>query len=123
MRTTKIKLGGNEYTLCFSVRVVRDCTERYGDVNKIYDAMSDGAIYQQLDEVLWLLSRMMDAGYRYDKTMGNETVEPLSLDELYDTLDINDLAGLQSAVINTVTAGQSQNVIAKPKNSEATPDE
>lgn len=123
MRTTKITLGGNEYTLCFSVRVVRDCTERYGDVNKIYDAMSEGKEYQQLDEVLWLLSRMMDAGYRYDKSMGNEPVKPLSLDDLYDKLDINDLAGLQNAVVKAVVEGQAQNVIAKPKNSKATPDE
>lgn len=121
MRTTKLNLGGTEYTLCFSARVVRDCTERYGDVNKVFDAMSEGEQYQQLDEVFWLLSRLMDAGARYDRRMGLNPPAPLTLDDLYDTLDINDLTGLQTAVVNSVISGQQQSVKARPKNSEATP--
>lgn len=121
MRTTKLTLVGIEYTLCFSARVVRDCTERYGDVNKVFDAMSEGEQYQQLDEVFWMLSRLMDAGERYDRHMGLNPPPALTFDDLYDTLDINDLTGLQAAVVNSVISGQQQSVKARPKNFEATP--
>ena len=37
MRTAKISIDGREYLLCFSARVMRACTERYGGVESIDD--------------------------------------------------------------------------------------
>ena len=39
MRTAKLELNGQERLLCFSARVVRSCTERYGDVAEIDSAV------------------------------------------------------------------------------------
>ena len=35
MRTASIEICGKEHLLCFSARVVRACTEKYGEVENI----------------------------------------------------------------------------------------
>ena len=39
MRTARITIDGAEHLLCFSARVVRACTERYGDMGNIDQSM------------------------------------------------------------------------------------
>ena len=42
MRTAKIKINKKEYLLCFSARVMRDCSERYGNAENIGKALTEG---------------------------------------------------------------------------------
>lgn len=123
MRTAKISIDGREYLLCFSARVMRACTERYGGVEKIDDALSAKDPARALDETIWLLGTMMDAGARYARLNGLENPEPLSCDALYDAAGIDDLAGLKGKISETITNGRTPTLDAvPPKNGEATPD-
>ena len=90
MRTASITLNGQEHLLCFSARVVRACTERYGDVSGLGDALDNPDKLKALDEAVWILAQMMDAGARYAKLNGLENPEPLSFDAIYDMSDLND---------------------------------
>lgn len=122
MRTAKISIDGMEYLLCFSARVMRACTERYGGVEKIDDALSAKDPARALDETIWLLGTMMDAGARYARLNGLENPEPLSCDDLYDAAGIDDLAGLKGKISETITNGRTPTLDAvPPKNGEATP--
>ena len=60
MRTAKIEINKKEYLLCFSARVMRDCSERYGNAENIGKALTEGTEAQKMDESFWLLSAMMD---------------------------------------------------------------
>ena len=64
MRTATIDICGREYLLCFSARVVRAVTERYGGMEHIDEALSTEDPVKALDESVWLLAAMMDGGAR-----------------------------------------------------------
>ena len=95
MRTAKIEINKKEYLLCFSARVMRDCSERYGNAENIGKALTEGTEAQKMDESFWLLSAMMDAGAKYAKVEGVSTPPPLSYDTLYDLCGMDDLLDLK----------------------------
>lgn len=121
MRTGKIEINKKEYLLCFSARVIRACSQRYGSVDKIVDALTKGTEIEQLDECFWILSTMMDAGARYAKLEGIENPEPLSFDDLYDLSDLLDLSAAKKRIFETAAEGSKQSVEVEPdrKNAEA----
>lgn len=129
MRTAKIDICGREYLLCFSARVVRAVTERYGGMERIDDALSgkDGtdaepSAVKALDEAVWLLAAMMDGGERYAKLNGLPNPHALTTDELLDVLDIGDFAKMRAKIAETITKGKETHVEADPgKNAETTP--
>ena len=122
MRTASIEIGGKEHLLCFSARVVRAVTERYGGVENIDTALSAGDPLKALDEAVWLLATMMDGGARYAKLNGLETAPPLTADELLDVMDLNDFGQLRTKITEAVVSGRETNVEADPgKNAETTP--
>ena len=119
MRTVSVTLNGREYTLCFSTRVVRSCCERYGGLEHIDKALSDEDSLKVLDETLWLLSAMLDAGARYVRLNGGEPPQPPDQETLYDLCDMDDLTGLRAMVMASMAAGAHHTVEARPpKNAE-----
>lgn len=105
---------------------MRACTERYGDLNKINEALkveSEKDKIRAMDEAVWLLATMMDAGARYEKLQGRETPEPLSCDDLYDLVDVPDLASMKSKVIETINLGKAATIEARPGKDGATPED
>ena len=122
MRTASIEIGGKAHLLCFSARVVRAVTERYGGVEHIDTVLSAGDPLKALDEAVWLLATMMDGGARYAKINGLETAPPLTADELLDVMDLNDFGQLRTKITEAVVSGRETHVEADPgKNAETTP--
>lgn len=122
MRTATITIGGKEHLLCFSARVVRACTERYGGVEHIDTALSDNEPVKALDEAVWLLAAMMDGGARYARLNEIPNAPALTADELLDVLDIGDFAKMRDKIAETITNGKETHVEAEPsKNAETTP--
>lgn len=123
MRTAKIEINGKEHLLCFSARVMRACSERYGSVENIGKALMEGTEAQTMDESVWLLSAMMDAGARYAKMEGIETPPPLSYDDLYDLCGIDDLLEMKTKIFETVANGSERKIETEAeegKNAETT---
>lgn len=122
MRTASIEIGGKAHLLCFSARVVRAVTERYGGVEHIDTALSADDPLKALDEAVWLLATMMDGGARYAKINGLKTEPPLTADELLDVMDLNDFGQLRTKIREAVVSGKETHVEADPgKNAETTP--
>lgn len=123
MRTGKIEINGKEYLLCFSTRVVRACSERYGGVENIDKALMQGTEANMMDESFWLLATMMDAGARYAKLNGIETPPPLSYDDIYDLCGVDDLMGMKTKIFETVASGSEREIdteLENEKNGETT---
>ena len=121
MRTGTITLNGQQHILCFSVRVVRNCTERYGSMKGLHEALSSESELQVLDESLWLLRELMEAGAKYAALHDLETVKPLTADELQDTCDLNEIGGIKTAILLTLKNGKKRNVeVEGSPNAEAT---
>ncbi|MCQ5025459.1 hypothetical protein NE612_01225 [Oscillibacter valericigenes] len=120
MRTATIIIDGQQHLLCFSTRVIRAVTERYGDIVKLYEAISTKDAVHNLDESIWLLAAMLDAGDRYARMHNLDNPAPLTAEQLYDACDISDFARLRLSIMETVTNGQKTHVeVEPPKNGEA----
>lgn len=121
MRTTSVTLGGKEYLLCFSVRVSKACSERYGSVAEIATALSAKEEAKVLDETIWLFSMMADAGHRYAKNNGLDTPPTLSEDDILDNFDMPDFSLLVAKVKEAIASGSSTHVETQSEgNAEAT---
>lgn len=121
MRTARIEIEGREHLLCFSARVVRAVTERYGGVEEIDGALDVSEPVRALDEAVWLLAAMMDGGARYARLNELDNPPALTADELLDVLDISDFGRLKGKIAETITNGKSVNVEAEPpKNAKTT---
>ena len=122
MRTARITIDGAEHLLCFSARVVRACTERYGEMGGMDEALTSGSPVQAIDESVWMIATMMDAGARYAKLNGLDNPPPLTAEEMLDVCDLGDLNQLTSKITETITNGKTPTVEAEPaKNAKATP--
>lgn len=119
MRTTTIELGGSTYPLCFSVRVLRACTERYGTFSGVYKALASEDEVERLDEVLWVLSEMMRAGAKYAELNGLEGPAPLNVETLMDLCDLSDFVRFRGAITETITAGSKAHVETEAKKKAA----
>lgn len=105
MRTGTIEIDKKRYLLCFSARVIRDCTERYGKLERIDEAMNDDDEAKMMDECFWLLSQMMQAGSRYASLQGIDNPKPLQVDDLYDLCGVDDLLHLKVSIFETIESG------------------
>lgn len=121
MKTAKLTLNGVDYTMCFSLRVARDCADKFGGLEQMQEAMQSKKTAEVLDTCIWMIAAMMDAGARYDRKCGVETPEPMTIDDLYDATDINDLAGLKSKIFETISNGQKSDIRVESKNAAANP--
>lgn len=123
MRTAEITLNGVKYPMCFSLRVTKACEERYGGIENIDAALRETGAGNAINEVIWLLRELIGGGVRYSKRMGIETPETPDADELLDTCDISDFAGLKNKIIETMSTGRTPGIEVEvdSKNAAAAP--
>lgn len=121
MKKVMIPLQGVEYPLCFSLRVVQACGERFNGLENMDQAFSGaGDPVHTIGDCIWLLSRMLDAGYRYELGNGAEAKKPPTEDALWDNFSLDDLAELQLHLVEAMNAGKERTVeVEAPKNGEA----
>lgn len=121
MRTSKVTIDGKEYLTCFSTRVLVVLEEREGNADEGLKRIMSGG---KTSDAFWLLTQMIDAGDRYAKLEGLDNPGKLTLDELYDRVDVNEYADMFRAVIETAMNGTKATIEVKPsKNANATPEE
>lgn len=115
MKRVMIPVNGREYPLCFSLRVVNACADRFGGLDHLDTALTGGGnAMDALNNCVWLLGQMLDAGHRYSELnqLGYET--PPGQDELLDLFGLDDLAGLKACLTAGMAADQTRSVEAVP---------
>lgn len=115
MRTATININGKERLLCFSMRAILAVNDRYGGVEKIGAALSGESVSQNLQEAIWLISTMLEAGARYAALSGMDNPPALSCEELYDLCGADDLAELRGKIVETIVRGRDVHVEVEPE--------
>lgn len=119
MRTGKITVNNKDYLLCFSAKVILACSDRYGNVDGIWAALTSGTEAEVLKETFWLLSEMMDAGNAYAKLTGIDNPKPPTEGELLVLVDLADFANLKAKIFETVSNGNERTVETETDSTDA----
>lgn len=110
MRTTIFTENGREHILCFSPWAQRAVLERYGELDNLQEKLSGGSTVEMLDEAVWILSILMEAGDKFAKIQGMENARTFTPDELLCVCDIEDFAAIKDTVQKAVVAGSGREV-------------
>lgn len=108
MRTTIIELSGVKYTLCFSVRCMAAMEAKGGTYAEFVQGLD------RVDNRMFMLSELLQAGYIYDKRQELDPPKPPSLEELLDILGPDDVETINAAIVEALAAGNQRTVEAKP---------
>lgn len=119
MKVIKRHICGEDRVLCYSLRVTKAVTERYG-TGGIREKLQSAGTTETLDAVIWMLTLMMQAGKKYADKNGIPCPPAPSEDEMLDEYGLDDLAELYGTFTATMDAGGQQEVEAESKNGEAT---
>ena len=114
MRTSYIKIGGKEYMLCMSNRVLTDL-EAKGKSLETFLTESDKTI----TIICWLLRRMSEAGCAYAKLAGLGDYPAITEDEILDASGSDDYDEYMRAIVEAAS-GERKVDAEPPKNAEVT---
>lgn len=122
MRTEKIKIGEKEYLGCFSTRVLVDVEDYTG--MSFADGINDILEKKSIKDIVWLISKLIEAGDRYAKMENIDNPGTLTEDDIYDCVGVEDYETMFIGVNEIVSAGVKTNIKLKPsKNAKATPED
>lgn len=114
MKMVEIQIDKTAYPLCFSLRAVTEFCERYGTLDgcfaRIKELSGANNTPELIQEYMWQLSIMLDAGYRIACKDDKEAVKPPETDEFLDAFGISDLSYIQRKVIEAIGIGSQREV-------------
>lgn len=118
MKVITRHICGEDRMLCYSLRVTKAVTERFG-TGGIREKLKESSTAETLDAVIWMLTLMMEAGKKYADKNGIPCPSSPSEDDMLDFYGMDDLEELYGAFTETMAAGQQQGVEAEAKNAGA----
>lgn len=108
MRTGSVNLQGQTFPICLSTRVVMALEEKGLTLETVFQDES-----KQLTNVFFLLSKMLEAGYNWQRLNGEEPKKPPTLDDIIDTVGVDDYEPIINSIAETLHGSQ-RNVEARP---------
>ena len=121
MKVITRHICGEDRVLCYSLRVSKAITERFGS-SGIREALKGDNPAETLDAVIWMLSLLMDAGKKYADKNGKKCPDAPSEDDMLDDYGLDDLADLMGLANDAMAAGAQQEVESESKNGKAAQD-
>lgn len=113
MRTSMIKIAGNEHLLCMSNRVLVDLESKGKSLETF---LTDSN--QTITNICWLLRRMSEAGRAYAKLAGLGEYPAITEDEILDSSGSDDYEEYMRAILEAAS-GERKVDAEPPKNAEA----
>lgn len=104
--------NGVEYPTVASARAIDAYCKKCG---KTLETAFDGFEALSIDDMLFLLSELLKAGYKWSKIDGGEAKLPPSFDELMDFIDLADMPKVLMCIITTMTKALNVSVKAEPQ--------
>ena len=100
---------------------MQKCAEQFGSVEKIDEALEDDDQWKEFENSIWILAAMMEGADRYAKKKGIQNADPLSVEDIYDLMDLSELGLIKESIFKTISDGSITTVEVEPqKNQETT---
>ena len=114
-RTTKINIGGKEYILCYSSRVVRSICVKFGSPGKMNEMLENEAPITRVETMLFVIHELIQAGAVFAKMNGFNNPEPLTLKELNTLFPVMHPRMIVGKIREAITLGSAVSVEIKQK--------
>ena len=86
MKIVEIEALGEKRLMCCNLRTMKAITQKFGGSAEMREKLSGANVDDTLDTAIWLISAMMDGGYRYAQKNGVPCAPPPTEDELLDSV-------------------------------------
>ena len=114
MKKGYVKILGEAHPLCFSLSAVEEICERFGSVDAMSDALTNGSQLETLKAASDVLDILIRAGRRYAKQVG-EPLPPEIKCSVADVIDATDSNAI-SAIFSVMSDDTEREVEVKGKN-------
>lgn len=98
-RSTKITIGGNEYSLILTTKATKEIAARYGGLENLGDKLMKSENFEMaLDEVIWLITLLANQSVLIHNLKNPDDIKPLLKEDEVELLTSPfDLAEYKSA--------------------------
>lgn len=116
-RMTKAVIGGYVRPLNYSVSVMFDMMDKYGNIQKALDVLQSDT-RDSFDAVQWFAVKMANDAELYFREAGYDSLPFVTDKDIPKTMAPIDYADLRSAVVDAIAAGYQREVKGEGENEE-----
>ncbi len=119
-RSTKITIGGDEYTLILTTKATKEIAGRYGGLENLGDKLLKSENFEMaIGEIVWLITLLANQSTLIYNLKNKDNPKPLLTEEEVEILTApSELATYKEAITEALYKGTKRNVEseADPKN-------
>lgn len=121
-RLTQITIAKTAYPAVFSTGAAKEFTKHFGALEKVTDIFKSKDVTTILDQLVYMVSVLIQQGCIYKKIVDNEIVSFPTREELDVLIGLHDLDSITQEVMRCMGIGNSREVEVEPdqKNEQTT---
>ncbi|WP_294386733.1 hypothetical protein [uncultured Ruminococcus sp.] len=111
-RSTKIKIGENEYSLVLTTKATKEIAKRYGGLEYLGDRLMKCENFEMaLDEIIWLITLLANQSVMIYNLKNPNSKRPLLCEDEVELLTSPfDLAEYKNAIMDSMNKGTKRNI-------------
>ena len=121
-RSTKIKIGENEYSLVLTTKATKEIAARYGGLENLGDKLLKGENFEMaISEIVWLITLLANQSILiYNLKHADKPKHVLTTDEVELLTVPSDLGEYKTAITEALYRGTKRNIESEtnPKNAQ-----
>ncbi len=121
-RSSKINIGGTEYSLVLTTRATKEIARRYGGLENLGEKLLKAENFElALDEIIWLITLLSNQSILiHNLKHKDKPQEPLTEEEVELLTTPLELATYKAAITEAMFKGTARNIESEtdPKNAE-----
>ena len=119
-RSTKIKIGENEYSLVLTTKATKEIAARYGGLENLGDKLMKSENFEMaIGEIVWLITLLANQSILVHNLKNKENKKDVLTEEMVELLTTPaDLASYKEAITEALYKGTKRNIVSEddPKN-------
>ena len=115
-RSTKIKIGGQEYEMLLTTKATKEIAKRYGGLGNLGEKLMKSENFEMaLDEIVWLITLLANQSVLVYNLQNPKAKKELLTEESVELLTSPfELAAYKSAIMDAMYKGTQREVESEP---------
>lgn len=112
-RKTQLNIGGKEYSLCYTLRSLKNISEEYESPDKLIQKIDSKSAVESIEAQIFCLHELILAGAKLNKMNGEES-PILSMAEVRTLLPLTHIVKIKPLILQTLAVCSSVSIEALP---------